>query len=49
MSADILARTLERCAVKVEILGFTTRGLEGWTWRRESWLAERQTGQSGEI
>src|SRR3546814_7021756 len=25
MSADILARTLERCAVKVEILGFTTR------------------------
>ena len=25
MSADILARTLERCGVKVEILGFTTR------------------------
>ena len=29
MSADILARTLERCAVKVEILGFTTAGVEG--------------------
>ena len=27
--ADILARTLERCGVKVEILGFTTQGLEG--------------------
>ena len=25
MSADILARTLERCGVKVEVLGFTTR------------------------
>jgi cobaltochelatase CobT len=29
MSADILARTLERCGVKVEVLGFTTRALEG--------------------
>ena len=27
--ADILARTLERCGVKVEILGFTTTGMEG--------------------
>src|SRR5665213_882337 len=29
MSADILARTLERCGVKVEILGFTTRAWKG--------------------
>jgi len=29
--ADILSRTLERCSVKVEILGFTTKKLEGWT------------------
>ena len=29
MSADILARTLERCGVKVEILGFTTRAWIG--------------------
>ena len=29
MCADILARTLERCAVKVEILGFTTRSWKG--------------------
>jgi cobaltochelatase CobT len=29
MCADILARTLERCAVKVEILGFTTRAWKG--------------------
>ena len=29
MCADILARTLERCGVKVEILGFTTRSWKG--------------------
>jgi cobaltochelatase CobT len=32
--ADILARTLERCAVKVEVLGFTTRAWKGGTPRR---------------
>ena len=37
MSADILARTLERCGVKVEILGFTTRAWKGGA-SRESWL-----------
>jgi len=37
MSADILARTLERCGVKVEILGFTTRAWKGGQ-ARESWL-----------
>ena len=34
---DILARTLERCGVKVEILGFTTRAWKGGQ-SRESWL-----------
>jgi cobaltochelatase CobT len=37
MSADILARTLERCSVKVEILGFTTRAWKGGQ-SRERWL-----------
>ncbi len=35
--ADILARTLERCGVKVEILGFTTRAWKGGA-SREDWL-----------
>ena len=35
--ADILARTLERCGVKVEILGFTTRAWKGGQ-SRETWL-----------
>ena len=38
MSADILARTLERCSVKVEILGFTTRAWKGGQ-SRERWLS----------
>lgn len=36
--ADVLARTLERCDVKVEILGFTTRAWKGGQ-SREEWLA----------
>ncbi|MFS8146983.1 cobaltochelatase subunit CobT [Rhizobium sp. BR 249] len=36
--ADILARTLERCGVKVEILGFTTKAWKGGQ-ARETWLA----------
>ncbi|MCC2612255.1 cobaltochelatase subunit CobT [Neorhizobium petrolearium] len=36
--ADILARTLERCGVKVEILGFTTKAWKGGQ-AREKWLA----------
>ncbi len=35
--ADVLARTLERCQVKVEILGFTTRAWKGGQ-SREKWL-----------
>jgi cobaltochelatase CobT len=38
MSADILARTLERCGVKVEILGFTTRAWKGGN-AREKWMS----------
>ncbi|MBV9842122.1 MAG: cobaltochelatase subunit CobT [Sphingomonadaceae bacterium] len=37
ISADILARTLERCGVKTEILGFTTRAWKGGQ-SREAWL-----------
>lgn len=37
--ADVLARTLERCQVKVEILGFTTRAWKGGQ-SREKWLAD---------
>ena len=37
ISADVLARTLERCSVKVEILGFTTRAWKGGL-SREHWL-----------
>ena len=37
--ADVLARTLERCSVKVEILGFTTRAWKGGQ-SRERWLAQ---------
>ena len=37
MSADILARTLERCGVKNEILGFTTRAWKGGQ-SREAWV-----------
>jgi cobaltochelatase CobT len=36
-SADILARTLERCGVKVEILGFTTKAWKGG-WSRDDWI-----------
>jgi len=37
LSADILARTLERCGVKVELLGFTTRAWKGGR-AREAWM-----------
>ncbi len=43
--ADILARTLERCGVKVELLGFTTRAWKGGL-AREILAAVRQAGQS---
>ena len=48
MSADILARTLERCGVKVEILGFTTRAWKGGQ-AREKWLAEGKSTNPGRL
>ncbi|MEM6934445.1 MAG: cobaltochelatase subunit CobT, partial [Pseudomonadota bacterium] len=46
--ADVLARTLERCSVKVEILGFTTRAWKGGMCR-EAWLAEGRPQQPGRL
>jgi cobaltochelatase CobT len=46
--ADILARTLERCGVKVEILGFTTRAWKGGQ-SREAWLAGGKPGNPGRL
>src|SRR5690606_14366935 len=48
ISADILARTLERCGVKVEILGFTTRAWKGGQ-SREKWLASGKPAQPGRL
>ncbi len=48
MCADILGRTLERCAVKVEILGFTTRAWRGGQ-SREQWLAEGKPPNPGRL
>jgi cobaltochelatase CobT len=48
MSADILARTLERCGVKVEILGFTTRAWKGGQ-SREKWIAEGKPPSPGRL
>ncbi|HCP01228.1 MAG TPA: cobaltochelatase subunit CobT [Rhodospirillaceae bacterium] len=48
MSADILARTLERCGVKVEILGFTTRAWKGGQ-SREKWLAASKPANAGRL
>ncbi|MEM6415542.1 MAG: cobaltochelatase subunit CobT [Pseudomonadota bacterium] len=46
--ADILARTLERCSVKVEILGFTTRAWKGGR-AREKWVAEGRQSNPGRL
>jgi len=48
ISADVLARTLERCGVKVEILGFTTRAWKGGQ-SRESWLAGGRPQHPGRL
>jgi cobaltochelatase CobT len=48
MCADILGRTLERCAVKVEILGFTTRAWRGGQ-SREQWLSEGKPPNPGRL
>ena len=46
--ADVLARTLERCNVKVEILGFTTRAWKGGL-SREEWLAAGRPQNPGRL
>ncbi|WP_201859474.1 cobaltochelatase subunit CobT [Microvirga soli] len=46
--ADILARTLERCGVKVEILGFTTRAWKGGQ-ARETWLQASKPANPGRL
>lgn len=48
MCGDILARTLERCAVKVEVLGFTTRAWKGGH-SRERWAADGKPRDPGRL
>lgn len=48
ISADVLARTLERCGVKTEILGFTTRAWKGGQ-SREAWLANGKPQHPGRL
>ncbi|KEY97037.1 cobalamin biosynthesis protein CobT, partial [Sphingomonas sp. BHC-A] len=48
ISADIMARTLERCGVKTEILGFTTRAWKGGQ-SREDWLAAGRPAMPGRL
>lgn len=48
VSADILARTLERCGVKVEILGFTTRAWKGGL-SRERWISNGKNPNPGRL
>jgi len=48
ISADVMARTLERCGVKVEILGFTTRAWKGGQ-SREAWLAGGKPSHPGRL
>jgi cobaltochelatase CobT len=48
MCADILGRTLERCSVRVEILGFTTRAWRGGQ-SREQWINEGKPANPGRL
>ncbi|RZK00907.1 MAG: cobaltochelatase subunit CobT [Novosphingobium sp.] len=48
ISADVLARTLERCGVKTEILGFTTRAWKGGQ-SREAWLGGGKPQHPGRL
>ncbi|MCZ6605115.1 MAG: cobaltochelatase subunit CobT [Alphaproteobacteria bacterium] len=48
LSGDILSRTLERCGVKVEVLGFTTRAWKGGQ-SREKWLGEGKPANPGRL
>ncbi|WP_438718509.1 cobaltochelatase subunit CobT [Bartonella rochalimae] len=46
--ADILAQTLERCGVKVEILGFTTKAWKGGQ-SREKWIHQNKPSHPGRL
>jgi cobaltochelatase CobT len=46
--ADILSRTLERCGVKVEVLGFTTKAWKGGH-SREDWLRNNKPASPGRL
>ncbi len=48
MCADILGRTLERCSVRVEILGFTTRAWRGGQ-SREKWIGDGKPANPGRL
>ena len=48
MAGHIIARTLERCAVKVEVLGFTTRAWKGGH-ARDEWVAKGKTANPGRL
>ena len=48
LSADILARTLERCGIKVEILGFTTRDWKGGS-SRKAWMEAGRPAEPGRL
>ena len=48
ISADLLARTMERCGVKVEILGFTTRAWKGGQ-SRERWVRDEKPTEPGRL
>ena len=48
ISADVMARTLERCGVKTEILGFTTRAWKGGQ-SREAWLGGGKPSHPGRL
>ena len=48
LCSDIIARTLERCLIKVEILGFTTRGWKGGK-SREKWIHKNKPSKPGRL
>ena len=48
MCADIMGRTLERCSVRVEILGFTTKAWRGGE-SRETWINANKPGNPGRL
>ena len=48
LCADILSRTLERCSVKVEILGFTTKNWKGGQ-SREKWSKHGKQNRPGRL